>query len=293
MMKCLSRVASMEAPSRMPASTLAAVAFALGIFAAPVCQADLTKDFMEYFEARNKMATSGLGGDDSSATFVMCEHPSCMETVKCPVCEYGKATISEPDMGQFVGRLLKKGRAEKIDCPLCKGRGKLNMYHDPDDLVRIVSLARENFENLHITQDDGAVGYAFVPRHILDNMNKDDQSRVESKYGVPCKTCNWSGIVKCAKCKGRGILDCNGKGCKLGWVSDGGKRKTQMVTLSCGNRVPRRTTGYGENGPTVMRCQKCEGIAKIVCPECDGTRCKPCQKCNGLGYAKKTGKKRK
>ena len=270
----------------------ALLALATCVFAAPACRADLANEFFEYFEARNKMAMSGLDRADSTAPILACEHPSCIVTVPCPVCKFGKATITEPDLGQFEGRLLKRGRAEKIDCPLCDAKGKWKRYWDVEELVRIASIAREKFEHIHTSQDDGQVGYAFVPRNILDNMNKEEQARVDVKYGQPCKVCKWTGIVTCAKCKGVGIVDCKEKGCTLGWISFVGKDKNKSAALANVKRAARRSAGHGESNTGVICCPTCDGVAKVFCPECSGMCAKPCKKCNGLGYIKKD-KKRK
>lgn len=269
----------------------ASAALALLVFATPAFGADVTGEFYEYFEVRNKMATSGLNRADSAAPILSCEHPSCMVVVTCPICNFGKATVTEPDMGQFEGRLLKRGRAEKIDCPLCGAKGKWKRYPDVDSLIRAASIAREKFEFVHAGQDDGQVGYAFVPRYILDNMNKEEQLQVESKYGQPCKACRWTGLEVCSKCKGEGIVDCKEKGCTLGWISYLGKGKGRPAALVNMRNASRRG-GHGDSGQGVIRCPTCDGVAKVFCKDCGGLCAKPCKKCNGLGYTKKE-KKRK
>ena len=119
-----------------------------------------------------------------------------------------------------------------------------------------------------------AVGEAFVPRAMYDEIDKAQRKLVEEAFGHPCKKCNWTGLEPCKKCKGTGTIDCTQKSdCKGGW---------QVVYGGDSRRSTRKDAKV-----TVSICPVCGGANALVCPECEGRRALPCSKCNGLGIKKK------
>lgn len=85
----------------------------------------------------------------------------------------------------------------------------------------------------------------------------------------PCRTCGWTGVEKCRKCKATGLVDCRARECKGGWIV----RKTE-VGGGKSNRHFRMT---------VEPCPVCQGIGRVVCPDCRGMEGNPCRTCNGMG----------
>ena len=90
----------------------------------------------------------------------------------------------------------------------------------------------------------------------------------------PCPTCGWTGVEKCRKCSGAGIVRCKAPDCKNGW------NVTKYSTTSS------KHASSGHMKTKVTPCPECKGLGKVVCADCEGLRATPCRKCNGLGQGK-------
>jgi len=90
----------------------------------------------------------------------------------------------------------------------------------------------------------------------------------------PCTTCGWTGVERCRKCSGSGLVKCTATNCKGGWI------------------VTKQSTTYSKHASSsytktkVSPCTECKGLGKVVCAECEGLRGTMCRKCNGLGRGK-------
>lgn len=256
------------------------------VLVSSACSADLEDDFLQFFEMRNEILTCGLAPQEYPRRKPKMKKPTCQVYMKCPACEaMGVVELAEPDFGQFAGRLKKVGRLTKYKCPLCNGKRIWQAYVDADKLRMAPAHAFEKYEIRHREKDDVLVGSAFIPRHIYDNMSKEEVKQAEKDFGSPCKSCNWTGVVPCKKCKGRGVVECKEKRCESGWWVQSGY--IHPGTLQAGRMRMDHARNGGQKDITVTRCAKCGGVVQVLCPECFGKCGLPCKKCNGLGISQK------
>lgn len=254
--------------------------------------------FLPWFEARNDLACRILeppGGEAAEAAAPEAMRPSLETRAECPVCGgAGVFELEEPDLGQNSGRI---GKARKVreKCRACGGRGKVDCYVDPDSLAAGVARDREKFESAHLAKGDVPAGEAFIPARLF--VAKDKRTKLVAKaFGEPCRTCQWTGLERCKKCSGQGVVKCPNEDCKGGWAvvtattsysrskSGGSSGGSYHRGFSSGGsrRVSRK-----ETKTNVTLCPECGGAAKILCPECGGKKARACRKCSGTGLKRK------
>ena len=251
--------------------------------------------FLPYFEARNQVANFVLTPPAEGAEEVRPVKPELEVKAVCPACEgKGELILVEPDFGQRTGR-LGAPKKTKVQCALCKGRGRFQSFADPADLTVQVAKDREAFAANHQGKGEIAVGQAFVPNaDFNDEANKKKLKLVEEAFGKPCPKCEWTGITACRKCHGHGYLECPEDDCKGGFLvskvtteksysRSGGSGGYNRGSLSGGSRK----TTKKETKVTVQVCPTCGGAKMIVCPECNGRKATPCKSCSGLGFKQK------
>ncbi len=263
--------------------------------------------FLQFFEARNQVANFIID-PPSEGDVVKAELPELVVTEACPGCEgKGVLLLEQPEFGQSDGR-MGKPRKERVKCPLCGGRKKIEAFINPSDLMLQVAADRAAFEAEHQGRGEIAVGEAFVPREKYESLPKEKRKLVDNAYGRPCKKCNWTGVVACSKCKGRGVIECSNRDCKAGWIvtktktsssvtRSGGASAGRLRSGSCGEKISRDKWSASATAPSrttrtdtrisVSPCPECGGINLVICPECNGRRAKPCGKCNGVGVKKR------
>ena len=252
--------------------------------------------FLPFFEARNKVANFVVDPPKKGEETAGAKLPSLVVMETCPACE-GKKTLTlvEPDYGQAKGR-IGSGRTLRRDCPICRAKGKIRAYMNPNDLSRQISADRSAFAAAHQGRGEIAVGEAFVPNDRYATLDKDRIKLVDNAFGRPCKACKWTGIEACAKCKGFGVVKCANSDCKGGWSvvkttteSSVSKSGSSAYGRHCGGFYSSgsRTKRHKDTKISVTPCPDCNGARFTICPECGGMRAHPCRKCGGIGMKPK------
>ncbi len=250
--------------------------------------------FLPYFESRNTIANYIIDPPGEDAPEVSTERPSLVVRDKCTACDgKGELNLEEPDYGQD-GKRLGGPKKTKKKCPVCGGRKKTEAYINPATLAMDVARDREKFCSDHQAKGEIAVGSAFVPRDKYEKLDRAKQKLVREAYGDPCRTCNWTGLEQCRKCKGQGTIPCPNDDCKGGWAvtstttsyqkssSGGNIGGYRSHTSSSSRRVSKKQTKTN-----VQICPDCGGANVVTCPDCGGRRAAPCKRCGGTGIKQK------
>ncbi len=254
----------------------------------------LAVSFLTYFEDRNKVANFVINPPEAGEE-VKPEKPDLVVRTKCTTCEgEGELKLEEPNFGQANGR-LGGPKKTRIKCAICKGRGRLEGYMSPADLKMQVARDREEFAARHQAKGELPVGEAFVPNADYESLDKKKLKLIAAAYGKPCKTCLWTGVEACKKCRGNGYLKCPEEDCKGGFLVTKitiEKSRTRSGNSMRGSGRSRgssgsRRTSSKETKVTVQVCPTCSGTKQIICPECNARKAHPCKKCSGMGIQQK------
>lgn len=155
-------------------------------------------------------------------------------------------------------------RKVMVPCSLCAkssvGRGRLKL-HPPDHGQHKGSINAKDHWDVHLTCPlCGGKGRRTVYRLEVTHPIEDVP---------PCRTCGWSGVERCRKCRATGLLNCTARDCKNGWI------------------VRKNEIGSGRSNHhykmSVEPCPTCHGVGRVVCPECRGLEGAPCRACSGMG----------
>ena len=155
-------------------------------------------------------------------------------------------------------------RTVVVPCSLCaqskEGRGRLKL-HPPDHGQNKGSINAKDHWDVRLTCPlCGGKGrrnvYRTEMRATLDDV-------------PPCRVCGWTGVERCRKCKATGMVPCTARDCKGGWVV----RKNEVGSGRT-NRHYRMS---------VEPCATCQGVGRVVCPDCRGMEGTRCRACSGMG----------
>jgi len=150
-------------------------------------------------------------------------------------------------------------------CPVCEGRGKLELV-PPDHGQHKGGIESKRYWNVKcacpICKGTGrrTLYRADVPKRDVPN-------------GIlPCSGCGFSGVEKCRKCLGTGVVPCRASQprCTGGWVV------TEVAVGSGKNNRHRKKN--------VDPCAVCGGTGQVVCRDCDGYGGTLCRRCQGAGH---------
>lgn len=154
-------------------------------------------------------------------------------------------------------------RKRIVSCPICasskEGRGKLRLTPPDHGQHKGSMLAKSYYDVKCICPI--CKGKARRLTYRFETPTMEDIP--------PCRTCGWSGVEKCRKCLTSGLVPCNGRECRNGWIV----RKNEVGTGKTNRHFKM----------SVEPCPTCGGLGKIVCPECRGMGGSPCRSCSGLG----------
>ena len=258
----------------------------------------LAISFLPFFEARNTTANYLVEPPADGAAEVSAERPPLTVHEKCPACDgTGTILLVEEDFGQKgAGGRIGGPRKTKKKCPLCDGRKRLETFMNPTELASQVVHDFERYQSAHLSKGEVPVGNAYVPGDKFEGLSKERRKLVAQSFGKPCKTCNWTGIEACKKCKGRGVVDCPNDDCKGGWAVT--KTTTSYQKSRSGGSINGGfRNSYGSSGSrrvskkettvNVQVCPDCGGANIVLCPDCGGRRATPCRKCSGTGTDRK------
>lgn len=199
-----------------------------------------------------------------------CEEGRVWVRRDCPVCKgAGKVPLrGASSLPSVAGRR----------CPHCGGRAFVRSRATVDETKFLMGRARRAYTALQRGRGLTALGNAWIPPGLAEDLAIEERVRVMQMLADPCPECMGLGQTDCGQCKGRGVEDCPAKGCDNGKITSEVKggiiKKPLRRTDKC------KTCG----GMGVVACEKCRGKGRLLCQECGGTGERPaCGDCNGKG----------
>lgn len=238
-----------------------------------------TKEYaLEYLRLRNNTAIEVLSGNEEAVEKAIkkstaMRSKAVIDTIRCETCKGAKPFIvTEPDHGQNVGRIKKSAMLgqHKVTCPICNGKGSLQVYRPLDVVEKDFSLALHTFEAKRLAEGSIKTNGAFLTSAQLEKSSPQQMQAISMIMGEPCRRCKSSGITECRKCKGEGFIKCRMSGCKEGW-----------------HKFQKKNTSKTKYPPTFKYCPECKGTERTPCPECHATRARICKDCSGEGFTHK------